>query len=147
MSFGEIVNGEMRLNDFGRIADGCWRAMPDHFPNVELGAYVVMPNHVHGVIVINDHPATNSSPDVGAQDAAPLPMPNVKSGSLGAIIRSFKSAVTRRIGREHNAIGIWQRNYHEHVIRNHEEWDRIHRYLESNPVRWAADQENSNKHP
>ena len=142
MLFGEIENGEMKLNGFGKIADDCWRAIPDHFPNVELGAYVVMPNHVHGVIVINDGPATNSSPDVGARHAWPLPPHGPKPKSIGAIVGSYKSAVTRRIGREHNATGIWQRNYHEHVIRNHEEWDRIHRYIEANPLRWAEDREN-----
>jgi REP element-mobilizing transposase RayT len=63
--FGEIVNKEMRLNEYGNIVNECWCAISDHFPNVELGAYVVMPNHVHGVIVINDtenRMATNSSP-------------------------------------------------------------------------------------
>lgn len=70
MLFGEITNGEtpqggdVQLNALGNIADECWRAIPDHFPNVELDAYVVMPNHVHGVIVIDDGPATNSSPVV-----------------------------------------------------------------------------------
>ena len=52
--FGEIVNGEMKLNDIGKIADDCWRAIPEHFPYVELGAHTVMPNHVHGIIVIAD---------------------------------------------------------------------------------------------
>ncbi|MBN2117756.1 MAG: hypothetical protein JW730_14365 [Anaerolineales bacterium] len=140
--FGEIIGSEMQLNDFGCIVDECWRAIPDHFPNVELGAYVVMPNHVHGIIVIHAGMAPNSAPSVGAQHAAPLQKPNVKPGSLGAIVRSFKSAVTHRIGREVNATGIWQRNYYEHVIRNHEDWDRIHRYIESNPSLWAEDEEN-----
>jgi putative transposase len=52
--FGEIVDGEMQLNDFGKIADECWRLIPEHFPNVELGGHVVMPNHMHGIIVVND---------------------------------------------------------------------------------------------
>ncbi|MGB8981206.1 MAG: transposase [Anaerolineales bacterium] len=150
--FGEIVNERMQLNEFGCIADECWRAIPDHFPNVELGAYVIMPNHMHGIIVITDRAdqngmATNSSPFVGAQHAAPLQEPNVKPGSLGAFVRSFKSAVTRRLGRELNATGIWQRNYYEHVIRNHADWDRIQRYITSNPSLWAEDEENPTKHP
>jgi len=140
--FGEIVNEEVQLNGMGIIADECWHAIPKHFPNVELGAYVVMPNHVHGIIVINE--------SVGAQHAAPLrtpqQKPNVKPGSLGAIVRSYKSVVTRRIGREQSATGIWQRNYYEHIIRDHRDWDRIHRYIESNPSMWAEDEENPIRH-
>jgi putative transposase len=144
--FGNIVNEEIQLNAFGKIADECWRAIPDHFRNVELGAYIVMPNHVHGIIVINETGmATNSSPFVGARHASPLPR-GVKPHSIGAIVGSFKSAVTKRIGRELNATGIWQRNYYEHVIRNHEDWDRIHRYIETNPSIWTEDEENPTKH-
>ncbi len=143
--FGEIVNEEMVLNEFGKIADECWRVIPEHFPIVELGAYVIMPNHVHGIIVINDNKngtTMKSSSSVGARHASPLPPRGVKPKSIGAIVGSFKSAVTRRIGREHNTRGIWQRNYYEHVIRNHEDWDRIHRYIESNPSLWTEDEEN-----
>jgi putative transposase len=57
--FGQIVDAEMQLNDFGGIADECWRAIPDHFPNVELGAYIVMPNHVHGIIIIRGDASTS----------------------------------------------------------------------------------------
>jgi putative transposase len=143
--FGEIVDGELELNDFGKIADECWRAIPEHFPFVELGAYVVMPNHVHGIIVITDVGA-----HVGAQQCcAPTRAPtttdhkiNVKPGSLGAIVRSFKSAVSYRINKEHNATGIWQRNYYEHIIHNADEANRIHLYIESNPARWDEDDEN-----
>jgi REP element-mobilizing transposase RayT len=74
--FGEIVNGEMRLSAMGQIAEEHWRLIPEHFPRVELGAYVVMPNHVHGIIVIRSDEngmATNSSPSVGARHASPLP--------------------------------------------------------------------------
>ena len=144
--FGQIVNEEMQLNDYGRIADECWRAIPEHFPNVELGTYVVMPNHVHGIIVINENRTTmNSSSSVGAQHASPLSPHRVKPKSIGVIVGSFTSAVTRRIGRELNATGIWQRNYYEHIIRDHKDWDRIHRYLESNPSRWVQDEENPNR--
>ena len=108
--FGKIVNKEMQLNHYRQIADECWRAIPEHFPNIELGAYIIMPNHVHRIIVINENGmATNSSPSVGARHivlegyASSLP-------PHGAIVGSFKSAVTRRIGREFNAT-VWQRNY------------------------------------
>jgi putative transposase len=144
--FGEIINEEMKLNDYGKIAQECWCAIPEHFPNVELGAYVVMPNHVHGIIIIKDNITTTNSPlSVGARHASPLPPRVVKPKSIGAIVGSFKSAVSKHIGRKHNATAIWQRNYYEHVIRNHEDWDRIHRYIESNPSLWAEDEENPMK--
>ncbi len=149
--FGEIMNEEMQLNDHGKILDECWRTILDHFHNVELGAYVVMPNHIHGIIVIKESITTINSPlTVGARHVSPLPQPSnprgFKRGSVGTIVGSFKSAVSKRIGREHNAVGIWQRNYYEHVIRNHEDWDRIHRYIESNPSLWAEDEENPIQH-
>lgn len=97
--FGEIVNEEMVLNDFGRITDERWRAIPEHFPNIELGVYVVMPNHVHGIIAIKDNITTTNSPlIVGARHVSPLPQPSkphgFKRGSIGASIGSFKAAVT-----------------------------------------------------
>jgi len=139
--FGEIVNEEMQLNEFGKITDECWRAIPEHFGNIDLGAYVVMPNHVHGVIVITDRVNADASARRGTIYRAPTVV-----GSIPTIVRSFKSAVTRRIGRELNATGIWQRNYHEHIIRDHKDWNRIHRYIESNPSMWAEDNENPIKH-
>jgi REP element-mobilizing transposase RayT len=109
MLFGQIVHGEMQLTDCGKIADECWRSIPNHFPNVELGAYVVMPNHVHGVLVINNNVDANASTSTRMgpiyrahteQFQKPVP------GSIPTLVRSFKSAISRRIGREHNATGI-----------------------------------------
>ena len=150
--FGKIENEEMLLNDFGKIADECWLAIPEHFPNVELGAHVIMPNHVHGVVVICDDESAShlGTTDDGRRGAALLrPYDddnthkiNVKPGSLGAIVRSYKSAVSYRINKEHNATGIWQRNYYEHIIRNADEANRIHLYIEANPAQWDDDDEN-----
>jgi REP element-mobilizing transposase RayT len=141
--FGEITDGEMHLSVMGQIAKENWCAIPEHFPYAGWGAYVVMPNHVHGIIIIHENGlATNSSPAVGAShwDA---PTPNgPKRGSIGAIIGSYKMSVTRRIQREYNATGIWQRNYYERIIRNDEEHDRICLYIESNVANWARDDEN-----
>jgi putative transposase len=142
--FVKIENGEMVLNDLGKIADECWRAIPEHFPFVELGAHIIMPNHAHGVIVIND---MGDGTGRGAAMLRPYNdntthKINVKPGSLGAIVRSYKSAVSYRINKEHNATSIWQRNYHEHIIRSEREMDNIWRYIESNPAQWDDDQEN-----
>jgi putative transposase len=141
--FGEIKDGGMRLSAMGQIADEHWRTIPEHFPSAALGAYAIMPNHVHGIIVIDENGlATKSSPAVGARHASPLPPHGVKPKSIGAIVGSFKSAVTKRIGRELNATAIWQRNYYEHIIRNDEEYNRIHFYIETNVDNWVMDDEN-----
>ena len=142
--FGDVLDGEMKLNDFGKIADECWRAIPEHFPQVELGAHIVMPNHAHGIILINENDSRNT---VGATHCVAPTLPGIhpkgpKQGSLGAIIGSFKSAVSYRINKEHNATGIWQRNYYEHIIRNNREMGEIWTYIESNPIMWADDDEN-----
>jgi putative transposase len=146
--FGEIVDREMRLSPMGRIADEHWRAIPEHFPHVELGAYVVMPNHVHGIIIITDGRDTD-----GRDTPWRVPTDNIEkfgkpvSGSLATIIRQYKSSVTRRIQKELYGLDIssptiWQRNYYEHIIRNEAEYGRIHRYIESNIDNWAKDNEN-----
>ena len=127
----------------GQIAEEDWRLIPAHFPHAELGAYVVMPNHVHGIIIIHENGmAANSPPSVGARHASPLPPHGVKPKSIGAIVGSYKSAVTKHIGRELNVSGIWQRNYYEHIIRDNEEHNRIHLYIEANIDNWAMDEEN-----
>lgn len=142
--FGEIVAGEMVLSNFGKIADECWRAIPEHFPAVGLGAYVIMPNHVHGVIhIVDGRGAALLRPNVRPNESSPdESRPNVKPGSLGAIVRSYKSAVSYRIHKEHHAAGIWQRNYYEHIIRDDKDLQRITDYINTNPLRWNKDDEN-----
>jgi putative transposase len=132
--FGEITESEMRLNQTGLIAADCWREIPEHFPAASLDEWVIMPNHLHGIVIISDET------DVRAQHAAPLP---AKAAPLSVIVRSFKSAVTKRV----NAIGatdgpIWQRNYYEHVVRDEHALDRLRRYIFENPIRWADDPDN-----
>jgi len=157
--FGEITDGKMELNDYGKIADECWRAIPKHFPHVELGAYVVMPNHVHGIIMVKDPQigATHASPQTASPHIAsphiaspqksppsrnPSPPRGAPAGSLGAIVGSFKSAVSKYIHRQPYSAPIWQRNYYEHIIRNDHEMEKIWRYIESNPTQWENDKEN-----
>lgn len=156
--FGRVIDGEMVLSEIGKVVQACWDAIPDHFPHVDLDAFVVMPNHLHGILVISE-PLTG---DVGAQYIAPqyiapLPKPpqsmvhpqtdatkrgvtpnNVTQGSLGSMIRSFKAGVTRTVRWKVEG-QIWQRNYHDHIIRNPLELARIREYVALNPARWTED--------
>lgn len=137
--FGEIADSEMRLNALGEAAAECWAAIPEHFPDVELDADCVMPNHIHGIVVITQ--------SAGATHASPLPNDRPAgppSRSLGAIIGSFKSAATKRIHEIQCAsnLAVWQRNYYERVIRNESELNNVRRYIANNPLRWAEDENN-----
>jgi putative transposase len=147
--FGEITKGEMHLSAMGQIAEECWRLIPEHFPSMELGVYVVMPNHVHGIIVMRDRSDADASERRGTIYRAPTnyraPTERFQkpvAGSIPTVIRTYKASVTRRIGREFNATGIWQRNYYEHIVRNDEEYNRIHLYIEANVANWVTDNEN-----
>ena len=140
--FGEIVSGEVFLNAVGSTVQACWEQIPSHFPHVGVETFVIMPNHIHGILQFyEDHQK------VGAQHAVPLhnnikkPNPKVEPGSLGAIIRSFKSAVTRQVRREMNLTTIWQRNYSEHIIRNPVDYEKITAYILDNPRNWQDDEE------
>jgi REP element-mobilizing transposase RayT len=144
LSLGNIVDGEMRLNEFGAIVQSCWDDLPAHYPHVELDAFVVMPNHVHGVVVIVDDGGV-----VGARHASPVHNPSqpprgTPPGSLGAIVGSFKSAATKRINELRGTQGttIWQRNYFEHIIRNEKDLAHIRQYIDDNPANWVRDDEN-----
>ena len=144
--FGEIVNKEMILNDFGKIADECWRAIPDHFPCVELGAVVIMPNHAHGIIVItDDRRGTIYRAPTRAPITEKFGKPTI--GSLPTIVRTYKAAVTRRIGHELNATGIWQHNYYEHIIRDENDLQNKTDYINANPSLWNEDDNNPRNNP
>ncbi len=152
--FGDIVNGEMRSSDAGRLAHDLWEAIPRHFPFVQLDAFIVMPNHVHGILAI-------VAGGAGATHASPLqPDPHHRAGggvrptgssrfSIGAIVGSYKSAVSRRFNRcrYFSGIHLWQRNYYEHVIRDERSLRRLREYITTNPERWQDDLENPRSPP
>ncbi|MBI3609572.1 MAG: transposase [Nitrospirae bacterium] len=145
--FGEIVDGEMRMNEYGRVVQDCWDAIPRHFRNVLLDAFVVMPNHVHGILVCTgtdgSHPDRRGAACCARTINRRVPA-NVIPGSLGAIVRSFKSAATRRINVLRCAPGVpvWQRNYYEQVVRDDSEMHRVREYFTGNPAGWLEDEEN-----
>lgn len=146
--FGAVVDAEMRLNDVGAIVDDCWRSIAAHHVGVELDAYVVMPNHVHGILRLACVGATHASPALRPLDSGGTPTTMRARGaprrSIGSIVGTFKAAASRRIN-EHLASpggAIWQRNYYEHVIRNDPSLERIRQYIAANPARWPVDPAN-----
>jgi REP element-mobilizing transposase RayT len=134
--FGDIKNDIVRLNKVGKITEKCWKEIPLHFPYCEIDSFVIMPNHFHGILIIND--------PVEARHASPLPPQTTKFQPLGIIVGSFKSAVTKRVHDSGLYLqeNIWQRNYYEHVIRDENNYQKIYEYIESNPINWAHDEEN-----
>jgi REP element-mobilizing transposase RayT len=141
--FGSIVQGEMQLSSMGKVAEDHWHLIPEHFAQVELGAYVIMPNHVHGIIIINGYSNASAFERTGTTMSCPYiareKFGKPVKGSIPTIIRSYKASVTRSIQQGWNASGIWQRNYYEHIIRDEAEYNRIHKYIESNPANWVID--------
>jgi REP element-mobilizing transposase RayT len=147
--FGRINGYEVELSRFGKIATTYWQEIPSHFPSVELDAFIVMPNHIHGILWIIDsksRPFTvgarhASPPDIRATQASPLQISKRPRGphrsSLGAIIGSYKSAVSRTIRILNNKpIKVWQRNYYEHVVREDRELDAIRNYVINNAIKY-----------
>ena len=120
------------------IVEQCWKEIPNHFPNVDLDAFVVMPNHVHGIIILNE--------SVGVEYIQPLQktFQHIVPNSIPSIVRSYKAAVTLGC-RKMRSQFHWQRNYYEHIIRDDKDMNNIREYIANNPLQWAADKENLSK--
>ncbi|MDR1424448.1 MAG: hypothetical protein LBI92_07585 [Azoarcus sp.] len=138
--FGDIAGEEMRLNDAGCIVVAAWNDLPAHYAGIVLDEFVVMPNHIHGIVTI----VANT---VGAGlKPAPTPCESApaRSPRLSEIVRAFKTFSARRINASRGAAGtpVWQRNYYEHIIRDDESLNCIRQYIIDNPAQWAMDHEN-----
>ena len=149
--FGDISDGEMVLSDTGRIAKASWVGLSSRFPAVSLDSFVVMPNHIHGIITVGAQFIAPDSDSVQFIAPASVPYNHVgiaregamnRAPTLGEIIRTYKAVSTRMIRQTANAGFAWQRNYYEHVVRNEESLNRIRQYILENPARWAIDREN-----
>src|SRR6185295_7946363 len=134
--FGDVVNDTMRVNEFGKIVADEWRRMPTMRPNVVLDEFVVMPNHFHALLAIEGSRRGVLNTPSG-QSRSP-------SQTIGAVLRGFKAATTKKINEYRGQFGeaLWQRNYYEHVVRNDDELRRIREYIVNNPMQWALDREN-----
>lgn len=137
---GEIANGEVILSDAGRIVDEEWRRSADLRPGVLVDEFVVMPNHLHGIIILNRAaPSPGAAPKKTSQ--RDVSTARLIAGSLGAIVNQFKGSCTKRI-RDTGSTGFgWQPRFYDHIIRDEESLDHIRRYIAENPLKWELDRE------
>jgi REP element-mobilizing transposase RayT len=137
--FGNVDQGAFVPSPIGKIIVECWDALPRHFDHVETDAFIVMPNHVHGILVFQERGMGR-----GTIYRAPTPrrFGEGQAKSLATVIGNFKAAVTRRARALHRvpAVPVWQRNYYEHIIRNEDDLNRIRQYIIDNQPRWSEDE-------
>ena len=155
--FGKIKNGKMMLNEFGDIAEAEWIKSEEIRKEIKMDEYMIMPNHIHGIVEIiaganvgangrspvqDNLPVGNKSPVGQCKRANPIP--KMQSGSISSLISGFKSSVTKKINkiRSMPREKMWQRNYWEHIIRDENEYYRISEYIKNNPLKWDNDKLN-----
>jgi putative transposase len=168
--FGQVVHDEMQLNDAGKMVYNVWNDLPAFYPGVQTDAFIVMPNHIHGIIILvgADPRVCPAQPSVGVgprayPDAGPraypgqpqeMGQPQGVAPTLGLpdVVHRFKTMTTKRYADGVKRLGwepfrgrLWQRNYYEHIIRNEESLNRIREYILTNPMRWALDRENPHR--
>ena len=123
MLLGEVIDCSVRLNELGTIVQQTWDDLPTHYQGIDLDAFVVMPKHLHGIMILSDQ--------------------YERRHAISEIMRGFKTFSARRVNERAGKRGVlWQRGYYEHVIRNEKALDRIRAYIANNPARWADDPEN-----
>lgn len=161
--FGEIINGEMILSEIGKIAFNNWSEIDKHFNNVVLDEFVIMPNHVHGVIFLDSHYVNSGDVECGGvkfyalttitkNDLTGKKLTNKKDdyfsnlapkkNTISSIIRAYKASVTSNCKKNHYHNFQWQRNYYEHIIRNEKALNNIRKYIKENTMKWFLDKEN-----
>jgi len=126
--FGEIKNGEMILNNIGNYVEYTWKEIPMHYHMVELDYHVTMPNHIHGIIIIN------------GVETGHAPSLQMKQPTLGNIVGGFKSAVSKWAHKNDFNKFKWQTRFYDHIIRNENDLRRIRTYIQNNPLKWEIDE-------
>ena len=133
----------MGLNEIGCIVTEFWQDIPNHFDNVQLDEWVVMPNHVHGVIIINNNRRDEALPRLYMGNYPQMSKISPKPESLPVIIGSFKSIVTKTINQKYSdAHFSWQSRFYDHIIRDEKSLDDIREYIRFNPLKWELDRNN-----
>ena len=129
--FGEILNYDIILSDVGKIVEKFWREIPSHYTHVEIDEFVVMPNHLHGIIVIK------------TTDEADMAAGGHRYTNLSTIVGSFKNITSKLIHKSGCLEFAWQKSFYDHVIRKDESLDEIRSYIRNNPLKWELDRNNS----
>jgi len=139
--FGEILNGEMKLNNRGWKVVNHWEWLAKRYDYVSLDEFIVMPNHLHGIVVLTK---VDDASKVSGQEQS---QPTHKRKPLGRLIGAFKTASTNQINRSSTIIGskLWQRGFWEHIIRNEQELNLIRAYIRNNPAQWGLDNLNAKR--
>ena len=142
--FGAVVKGKMIRNEFGEIAHKEWIKTAEMRTNVVLDEFIVMPNHFHAILFIKDLPNPNTTKfDIHKIQPGFKHSFGPQSKNLFAIIKGFKSAVTKQINSAQSAFRFqWQRRFHDHIIRDKNELIRICTYIKNNPAKWQRDHNN-----
>jgi putative transposase len=148
--FGVVVGGELRLNEFGQIAQSHWLRLPNYHSHLRLDEFVVMPNHVHEILVLADSPVgagfdVNLTVTTDKSLAKPAPThasQQTKHHGIPEIIRGFKTFSARYINqnRKTKGVPVWQRNYYEHIVRDEASLQHLRQYIQNNPLSWQQDQ-------
>ncbi len=130
--FGNVIGENVILNKLGQMVNRTWQWLGKQYGHVQLDVFIVMPNHLHGIIIINDRRG-------GSRSA-----PTKKTKPLGQLIGAFKTVSTKQINqiRRTPGIPVWQRNYYEHIIRNNDTMNRIRAYITNNSLKWESDRNN-----
>ncbi len=136
--FGEVLGGRMRLNAQGELVKQVWEELPHHYVGVALDAFVVMPNHIHGLV------ALEAPVGAGLRPAQPLRDDQSPGEGLPEVMRAFKSFSARRINesRDNPGAAVWQRGYFDHIVRDRSSLVTLRYYIKANPSNWAEDEEN-----
>lgn len=144
-ALGQVVDGEVELSDLGRVAAESWAWLEEQYSYVSLDAWVVMPNHLHGIVVIHDDDGGGSH-RVPSSSGGTVPTRDTgtRRKPLGRLVGAFKTVSTKRINQLRDTPGahFWQRNYYEKIIRNERQLDALRRYIIDNPQQWTLDSEN-----
>ena len=141
---GEIIDGQMAVNEWGQVAGEVWEQIAERWPTVDLDVSVVMPNHTHGIVILRDEGQAGEEGSDGTEGGGTPPLQIRAKPTLGAVVAYWKYQTSKRINAARQTPGtrVWQRNFHDRIIRSEEMLDNTRAYITHNPARWGEDVDN-----